>query len=104
MRQFPQLALAVLIVASGALGRDVTRSRVELEQLRPDGCALEELDPGNPAVVAEAREVISEVVAPLLADTAYDATPGRDCADCEVRRWCVPGSQHVARQMGVPAS
>jgi hypothetical protein len=104
LKQFPQLALAVLMLASGALGRNAARSRVELEQLRPDGRALEELDPGTPAVVAEAREVISGLVRPLLADTTYEPTPGRDCASCEVRRWCAPGSHHVAEQTGVPAS
>lgn len=104
LQQVPQLALAVLMLASGALGRDVARSRVELEQLRPDGCALEELEPGNPAVLAEAREVIGGLVRPLLADTVFEPTPGRDCTGCEVRRWCGPGSQHVARQAGVPAS
>ncbi|MBA8928829.1 hypothetical protein BC739_006046 [Kutzneria viridogrisea] len=102
LQQVPQLALAVLMLASGALGRDAARSRVELEQLRPNGCALEELDPGNPVVVAEAREVIGGMVSPLLADTAYEPTPGRDCAGCEVRRWCAPGSQYVAGQAGGP--
>ncbi|EIV91824.1 hypothetical protein FraQA3DRAFT_1304 [Frankia sp. QA3] len=102
MRQVPQLALAVLLLASGSLGRDVARSRVEFEQLRSDGCVLEELDPGRPTVVTEAREVIGEMVGPLLVDTAFAPTPGRDCASCEVRRWCGPGSQHVAKQAGVP--
>ncbi len=104
LSQFPQLALALLMVASGALGRDVARSRVEFEQLRSDGCALEELDPGRQNVVAEARAVIGGLVAPLLADTEYQPTPGRDCLGCEVRRWCAPGSRHVAEQKGGPAA
>jgi len=103
LRAVPQLALAVLVLAAGGLGPDGARSRVELEQLRPDGGALEELDPGNPTVVAEAREVIGEMVAPLLADRTYEPTTGQDCADCEVRRWCGPGSRHVAGRTGVPA-
>ncbi|WHT22142.1 PD-(D/E)XK nuclease family protein [Crossiella sp. CA-258035] len=104
LREVPQLALAVLMLASGALGRDITRSRVELEQLRSDGCALEQVDPGNPAVLAEAREVIGELVRPMLTDIAYEPSPGRECASCEARRWCPPGSRHVAEQAGVPLS
>ncbi|MEC3980450.1 PD-(D/E)XK nuclease family protein [Amycolatopsis sp. H20-H5] len=78
LRQVPQLALAVLILSAGAPGRSPGRSRVELEHLRPDGCALEELDPVNPAVVAEARKVIGELAGPLLGDTA-----------------CAPGVAHL---------
>ena len=35
LQQYPQLALAVLLVASGALGGDLSRSRIELELLYP---------------------------------------------------------------------
>lgn len=104
LRQVPQLALAVLIVASGALGRDTGSSRVELEQLRADGCTLEELDPGNPGVLAEARAVIGGMVGRLLADTTFEAVPGKDCVSCEVRRWCTPGSRHVTEQAGAQTS
>lgn len=100
LRQVPQLALAVLMVASGALGRDIDHSAVEFEQLRPDGSTLEELDPGNPAVVVEAREIIGEAVRSLTSDSAYEPAPGPACADCAVRRWCTPGSQHIAQQRG----
>lgn len=103
LRQFPQLALAVLMLAAGALGGEVTRSRVELEHLRPDGCALEEWNPDDPDVVAEARRIIGDLVVPLLADAAFEATPGRACGSCEVRRWCAPGARHVLRAEGPTA-
>ncbi len=96
LRQFPQLALAVLILSAGAAKRTAVAPRIELEHLRSDGCALEELDPGAPAVMAEAREVIGELVGPLLRDTACAPSPGRDCAECEVRRWCTAGAEYLA--------
>ncbi|MFC6083751.1 PD-(D/E)XK nuclease family protein [Sphaerisporangium aureirubrum] len=97
MRTYPQLALAVLMIASGVLGGDLRRSRVELELLYPDDCGLEELDPGLPTVVDEARQVISELAAPWQQDVSYDPFPGtRRCADCEVLEWCGPGQNHLA--------
>lgn len=85
----PQLALAVLLMASGVPeGADPRRSRIELELLREDGSALEEFDPSDPALVAEARGIISSLAAGWAIDERYDPVPGKDCADCEVRGWC----------------
>ncbi|MBP2186874.1 PD-(D/E)XK nuclease family protein [Amycolatopsis magusensis] len=95
LREVPQLALAVLILSARASEDSPGGSRIELEQLRPDGCALEEVDPADPAQVAEAQEVIGELVEPLLRDTAFAPTPGDDCAQCEVRRWCAPGVEYL---------
>ncbi|MFD0885055.1 PD-(D/E)XK nuclease family protein, partial [Streptosporangium algeriense] len=96
MRTYPQLALAVLMMASGVLGGDLRRSRVELEMLYPDGCDLEELDPGLPAVVDEARVVVSELADPWQRDDSYDPAPGRHCDGCEALDWCRPGREHIA--------
>ncbi len=96
MRTYPQLAVAVLMMASGVLGGDLRRSRVELEMLYPDGSGLEELDPGLPAVVDEARTVISELAAPWQRDDSYEPTPGRHCDGCEALDWCRPGREHLA--------
>ncbi len=95
LRQVPQLALAILILSAGAPERSPGGSRVELEHLRSDGCALEELDPASPALVAEAREVVGELVRPLFGDTMYAPNPGDGCAGCEVRRWCSPGVEYL---------
>ncbi len=95
LREVPQLALAVLILSARAPEGSPGGSRIELEQLRPDGCALEEVDPTDPARVAEAREVIGELVEPVLRDTTFAPSPGDGCAECEVRRWCAPGIEYL---------
>ncbi|MBT2459357.1 PD-(D/E)XK nuclease family protein [Streptomyces sp. ISL-86] len=97
MRQYPQLALAVLLVEEGVLGGDTLRSRVELEVLRPDGVRLEELDPHDPRTAARARALLREHVASWAADRDYQAAPssGTDCRDCEVHRWCATGRERT---------
>ncbi|MFI6699962.1 PD-(D/E)XK nuclease family protein [Streptomyces sp. NPDC050509] len=90
VRTYPQLALAVLLMASGALGGDPRRSRIELEVLRQDGAHLEEIDPFDAVTLDQSRRVITELAAGWAADERYTAAPARDvdCADCEARRWC----------------
>lgn len=95
MRTYPQLALAVLMMASGVLGGDMRRSRIELEMLYPDDGGLEELDPGLPSVVDEARAVVAEMAGPWLRDTSYPPNPGRHCGGCEALDWCRPGREHL---------
>ncbi|MEV0218177.1 PD-(D/E)XK nuclease family protein [Streptomyces sp. NPDC050704] len=90
VRTYPQLALAVLLMASGALSGDPRRSRIELEVLREDGARLEEVDPFDAVTLDQSRRVITELAAGWAADETYAAVPARDfdCADCEARRWC----------------
>ncbi|MEU6617483.1 PD-(D/E)XK nuclease family protein [Streptomyces parvus] len=97
MRQYPQLALAVLLVSEGVLGGDTLRSRVELEVLRPDGVRLEELDPHDARTTARARALLVELAAGWAADRDYRAAPssGTDCRDCEVHRWCSTGRRRI---------
>ncbi|MFD9518825.1 PD-(D/E)XK nuclease family protein [Streptomyces sp. NPDC059979] len=92
----PQLALAVLFVASGTLTGDPRRSRIELETLRPDGSAEEELDPFDPATVEQARSVVRDLAAPWATAAEYPEAPrsGYDCGQCEARRWCATGRAH----------
>ncbi|GAA3491742.1 PD-(D/E)XK nuclease family protein [Streptomyces cremeus] len=92
MSAYPQLALGVLLLSAGVLGGELRRSRVEFELLGTGDSTLERLDPGRPAVVEEAREVIAALAQPLLHDTTYAASPGRSCLDCEVRPWCAEGA------------
>ncbi|WP_435614533.1 PD-(D/E)XK nuclease family protein [Streptomyces coelicoflavus] len=99
VEQFPQLALAVLLLASGALGGDPRRSRVELEVLRPDGARLEELDPCDGPTLDQSRQVIAGLATGWAADETYAAepAPGFDCSGCEAARWCSVGrSRHSA--------
>jgi hypothetical protein len=95
--QYPQVALAVLMVAGGALGDKARASRIELELLYDGDCGLEEVDPGRPEVVEEAREVIRPLLDRWLADADFPARPGRSCAACAAIAWCGPGSSHVER-------
>ncbi|HUZ55884.1 MAG TPA: PD-(D/E)XK nuclease family protein [Streptosporangiaceae bacterium] len=86
---YPQAALALVLLAEGALGGDPARSRVELEILRPTGPDLELINAGDPGRVAKAREVIASLAGPWHSDREFTANPEkRRCADCEVARWC----------------
>ncbi|WP_256062090.1 MULTISPECIES: PD-(D/E)XK nuclease family protein [unclassified Streptomyces] len=85
---YPQLALAVPLIARGALGGSSTRARIELEILRPGGADLEIIDPFCPAVVSAAEKALSALVSEWHQDDHYLATPGRSCGRCEVARWC----------------
>ncbi|MFF2119388.1 PD-(D/E)XK nuclease family protein [Kitasatospora sp. NPDC058184] len=93
LERYPQLALGVLLMESGALGGDLRRSRVELEVLRTDGASEEELSPADPGHVSAARAVLESYTAAWAADTAYAAAPraGFDCGECEALRWCATG-------------
>lgn len=98
LRSYPQLALGVLLLSAGALDADPRRSWVEFELLRAERgtSRLERIDPAQPHVVDEAREVISELAQPLLSDTSYEPRTGRHCHTCQARTWCGPGTAYVA--------
>ncbi len=85
---YPQLALAVLLVARGDLGGTPGRARVELEVLRPGGADLEIIDPFAPANRTAAEQVLRTMVTEWSGDDHYAPVPGRSCKRCEVARWC----------------
>lgn len=87
-REFPQLALAVVLMAENALGGKPSGQRVELELLSARASDIWLIDPGDPAEVAAAREAVHELAAAWRADERSAARPGPHCADCAVRRWC----------------
>lgn len=93
---YPQLALAVLLVARGDLGGSPSRARIELEVLRPGGADLEIIDPFVPAVRTTAERVASELSADWHGDDRYSAVPGNACARCEVARWCSANGEKAA--------
>ncbi|WP_346012464.1 PD-(D/E)XK nuclease family protein [Streptomyces sp. SID3343] len=93
---YPQLALAVLLMAAGVLGGDSTRARIELEILYPDDSSLEEIDPGRDSVVEEARAAVRELAAPWAGDETHEPRVGRQCSHCEVVEWCSAGREHIA--------
>jgi hypothetical protein len=88
--EFPQLALAVLILSRGLLGGNREASRIELETLRPHGADISLVDPTDPERVAKATCVISSLARPWHGDGDYQATPGngRVCQSCPVSLWC----------------
>lgn len=96
LRRHPQLAFGVVLLAAGAVGEITKYSRVELEHLCVDDRSFEEFDPNQPEVVVEAREVVGDLLSPLLQDTRFEPVPGVGCFDCPVRRWCQTGNAHVA--------
>ena len=91
---YPQLALGLVILASGLLGGDARQHRVELETLTPNSSNIELLDVGDPEVVARARVVVAALAESWHRDDPAVTKPGPDCQMCPVRMWCpdFPGS------------
>lgn len=97
LTDYPQLALAVELVGRGALGGG--RGRVELEVLRPRGVDLMTFDPFTAGTRAAARQVLALQLQRWHTDDEFAASPGVECASCEVARWCsarVPVAGNVA--------
>ncbi|MEU6382826.1 PD-(D/E)XK nuclease family protein [Streptomyces bauhiniae] len=85
---YPQLALAVTLLAQGALGGDPDSSRVEVEILRPDGSDPHVIDPTDPGRQRKALAVLRRYAGPWREDERWDARPGPHCRSCPVSRWC----------------
>jgi CRISPR/Cas system-associated exonuclease Cas4 (RecB family) len=85
---YPQLALAVALLAQGALGGDPDGSRVEVEILRPDGSDPHVIDPTDPGRQRKALSVLRRYAGPWREDETWDARPGPHCRSCPVSRWC----------------
>ncbi|MGV9270260.1 PD-(D/E)XK nuclease family protein [Kitasatospora sp. NPDC003701] len=88
LEQYPQLALAALLLAGGDLGGSPDRARIELEVLRPGGADLEVIDPFAAGTRATAERIVRDLVDGWLQDDDYPARPGRACARCEMTPWC----------------
>ncbi|MEV7215172.1 PD-(D/E)XK nuclease family protein [Kitasatospora cineracea] len=88
LEQYPQLALAALLLARGDLGGSPDRARIELEVLRPDGADLEVIDPFAVGTRTAAERIVRGLVGGWLQDDHYPANPGRGCKRCEMSRWC----------------
>ncbi|WP_283133163.1 PD-(D/E)XK nuclease family protein [Rhizohabitans arisaemae] len=85
----PQLALAVCLIADGALGpAGDSGGRVELEQLTPVSGDLITLRVSDPGVLATARRIVSDRARGWHGETGFRATPGPWCRFCPVSRWC----------------
>lgn len=88
LREFPQLALAALLSASGVYAERETPLRVELERLTPAGPILTRFDVTDPAVLAHARQVVTGLAADWFVDADHPTKPGKACLDCPFTRWC----------------
>ena len=91
LRDFPQLALAVVLMAENALPFGtgaLAGARIELELLAPDAADMLLIDPNDPAQVVVARQVVHELAAPWHGDLVAAARPGDHCVRCPVKRWC----------------
>ncbi|WP_328718928.1 PD-(D/E)XK nuclease family protein [Streptomyces sp. NBC_00247] len=96
LESYPQLALAVLLMSAGVPGGDPRRSLVELEVLYETGSRCEEIDPGDPDTLAEARQVIARLATPWAVDEAYEPRTGDHCGGCEMLRHCAAGQARVS--------
>jgi hypothetical protein len=95
VRKFPQLALAVVLMAENALGGTPSGQRIELELLAPEGGDVLLVDPSDHAEISKARAVLHDLAAPWHDDETAAARPGPHCVDCAVRRWC-PDAEETA--------
>ncbi|MFJ3626487.1 PD-(D/E)XK nuclease family protein [Streptomyces albidoflavus] len=91
LQQYPQLALAVLLLTRGDLGGTPSRARIEFEVLRPGGADMEIIDPFVPEIRDAAGKVVTELVGSWLRDEDYAPRPGQTCKRCETARWCASG-------------
>ncbi len=61
---------------------------VELEVLRAEDSRLYLFDTADEQLVSLARHVVASAALAWHRDTTFEATPGRQCDWCSVRRWC----------------
>jgi hypothetical protein len=87
LREFPQLAFAVVTLSMGALGLGGA-GRVELEILRPGGAEIVLIDPNDPERVETARTVLAGLTRSWRTDDVFEARPGWECQRCPVSQWC----------------
>lgn len=90
---FPQLAVAVCIVADDALGdprlsRDSGPGLVELELLSAEASRVAGYDCADEATVHAARRAVAVAADAWHRDDTFATRPGEQCAGCEVARWC----------------
>ncbi|HEU5026852.1 MAG TPA: PD-(D/E)XK nuclease family protein [Spirillospora sp.] len=85
--RFPQLALAVRLIAHGVLGGDGT-GVVELETMTRTGAEVRAFEVSEPEVQDAARQVIVRMTRRWRTDVEFRANPGHWCRGCPVAQWC----------------
>ena len=102
LRQYPQVALSLCMLADGLhplqpqrLPRTPLQARVELEILTLEGSQVLSFDATDPDVVLLARTCLAEAIDPLLY-TAPTPQVGDGCSICPVSAWCDAFQTHAA--------
>lgn len=88
LKRFPQISLALMLSAEGALAGGPAGCRVELERLTATGPVLSVFSSHDPEFVAEAHEVVRTRFARWHADVELKTRPGKACRTCAFTRWC----------------
>lgn len=96
LTRYPQLALALVLAAEGAVPGGPQDCRVELELLSRTGPVLMTFDPRDSELVAHARSVVTEYVADWRTDQEFKARAGKHCRSCSFASWC-PSARSQAR-------
>ena len=115
LEQFPQVALGLVLLASGVV--DAARSDnvvgglgdtdvvvdglVELEVLTPTESLLVTYSTTDAATLLRARVLLAARVDPWLRDTAFETKPGPQCAWCPMQEWCQPDLSTTAAREAV---
>ena len=92
--QFPQVALAVCLLADNATGDPRLHhgpnqgALVDIEILGLTGTRVAQFDATNEETVATARAAMASGCHDWHRDDAFAANPGDRCGACEVARWC----------------
>lgn len=87
--QFFAAAWLLNLFASGYRGPyQSTSARLELEVLSPGDSRVFQWDLNDEPVLRMARKEVRQRAKSWHQDTTWEATPGKHCAWCPVRRWC----------------
>ena len=86
--EYPQLALALVLAASGVTIDGLRIAKVELEFLGGSGPVIVPFYPEDRFTLLRARAIVRQHSEAWRMDTAFKHSVGKHCADCRVARWC----------------
>jgi hypothetical protein len=96
--KYPQLAVNLLLLDSGALPGGSRRGTAQIELLTASGPVLVSFSPDDPGVLNHARETVRQRVSAWRQDTRFSAVGhSLSCARCGMSRWC-PDARPTSRE------
>lgn len=96
--RYPQLAVNLLLLDSGALPGGSRRGTAEIELLTASGPVLVSFSPGDPGVLGHARATVRQRVSAWRQDSKFSPVGhSLSCARCGVSRWC-PDARPASRR------